>query len=64
MYTQIHINKYIEHQGKNNKHEEDMHENEQMYKNVALNFSRRHEEEPSISETFVRLNMLDYESAE
>ena len=40
-----------------------------MYKNahiqtVALDFSRRREQEPSISRTFVRLNVLDYKKGQ
>ena len=31
---------------------------------VAKDFPRSREREPSISETFVRLNVLDYERAE
>ena len=40
-----------------------MHENAHI-QTVALDFFRSREREPSISETVVRLNVLDYKRAE
>ena len=60
----MHTNKYIKHQS-----QQQYARGKYMYENahiqtVAKDFSTRRELELSISRTFVRLNVLDYERAE
>ena len=63
IHKYIHTNKYIEHQNNNNKHERKTCCHTYI-QTVVKDFSRSRECENSISETFVRLNMLDYKKAE
>ena len=63
MYTKIHTNKYIEHLNQAQQAlGKEMYENSHI-QTVSTDLSRRREQKPSTSRTFVRLNVLDYKRA-